>query len=220
MLYLKAKPFFKNSLGLPEVWKKIEFKKEERVICVEWQISTRLDDRCEVSLWWMGSPSVETSSQRFRGLLQPVITALNDRDCYMSHTVSPVEAAASSSMRTDAYTEGTNTLHISNSTESFHRNYSWFLSNILSQMNLQNRKRLPDLENAFMVAGGRIGRRDREFGVDRYTLLYLKWITKKGLLNSLRCRELCSMVCGSLDGRGDWEKIDRYIYGLPWWLRW
>ena len=31
-----------------------------------------------------------------------------------------------------------------------------------------------------------------------YTLLYLKWITKKDPLY----RELCSMLCGSLDGRG------------------
>ena len=31
-----------------------------------------------------------------------------------------------------------------------------------------------------------------------YTLLYLKWITKKNPLY----RELCSMLCGSLDGRG------------------
>ena len=39
----------------------------------------------------------------------------------------------------------------------------------------------------------------REFGMDMYTLLYLKWITKKDLLyrtwNSAQC-------CGSLDKRG------------------
>ena len=71
-----------------------------------------------------------------------------------------------------------------------------------------------------MLGGGSGGETVREFGVDRYTLLYLKCITKKGLLNSLLCRELCSMVCGSLDARGDWGKIDRYIHGFPWWLRW
>ena len=43
----------------------------------------------------------------------------------------------------------------------------------------------------------------REFGMDRYTLLYLKWITKKGLLCPLLYREFCSMLGGSLDGRGD-----------------
>ena len=55
-------------------------------------------------------------------------------------------------------------------------------------MNLQNRKRLADLENELMVAGvqtegqgwgeGKV----REFGMDRYTLLYLRWITNKDLL--------------------------------------
>ena len=46
-----------------------------------------------------------------------------------------------------------------------------------------------------MVAGARGGEewegRVSEFGVDRYTLLYLKWITNKGLLysrgNSAQC---------------------------------
>ena len=30
--------------------------------------------------------------------------------------------------------------------------------------------------------GGRIGGRDREFGMDMYTLLYLKWVSNKKLL--------------------------------------
>ena len=38
---------------------------------------------------------------------------------------------------------------------------------------------------------GRIGRSDREFGMDMYTTLYLKWITNKVLLystgNSAQC---------------------------------
>ena len=52
-------------------------------------------------------------------------------------------------------------------------------------MNLQIR-RLTDLENNLMVAGGgdRMGGRDREFGIDMYTLLCLKWITNKDLLFS------------------------------------
>ena len=42
---------------------------------------------------------------------------------------------------------------------------------------------LTDLENKDMVArekggGGMVG----EFGMDMYTLLYLKWVTSKGLL--------------------------------------
>ena len=37
----------------------------------------------------------------------------------------------------------------------------------------------------------------REFGMDMYTLLYLKWITNKDLLS--QHMELYSMLCGSLD---------------------
>ena len=43
----------------------------------------------------------------------------------------------------------------------------------------------------------------REFGIDMYTLLYLKWITNKDLL-TVDHRELCSMLGGSLDGKGVW----------------
>ena len=50
---------------------------------------------------------------------------------------------------------------------------------------LQNRKRLTDLGNEIMVAGGRDGAKgEREFGMDMYTLLYLKWITTNDLLYS------------------------------------
>ena len=48
------------------------------------------------------------------------------------------------------------------------------------QMNLQNRKRPTDLEDELMVAGGRERWGEglvREFGVDMYTLVYLKWVT-------------------------------------------
>ena len=40
--------------------------------------------------------------------------------------------------------------------------------------------------------------RGREFGIDMYTLLYLKWITNKDLLYSTGN---CSILCGTLDGR-------------------
>ena len=50
------------------------------------------------------------------------------------------------------------------------------------QMNLQNRKRLTDLENELMVAGGEGTVKD--FGKVMYTPLYLKWITKKNILDS------------------------------------
>ena len=39
----------------------------------------------------------------------------------------------------------------------------------------------------------------REFGMIMYTLLYLKWITNM---------ELCSTLCGSLDGSGVWGRMD------------
>ena len=40
---------------------------------------------------------------------------------------------------------------------------------------LQNRKRLTDLENNLMVAWGRMGEGIvKEFGINKYTLLYLK----------------------------------------------
>ena len=49
----------------------------------------------------------------------------------------------------------------------------------MMQMSLQHRKRRTDLENELMVAGG--GEEEwigREFGMDRHTWLYLKWMTK------------------------------------------
>ena len=70
--------------------------------------------------------------------------------------------------------------------------------------------RLLDLENEFIVTreegwGEGIV---REFGIDMYTLLYLKWITNKDLLFS--SRELCSMSCGNLDRKGTWERMDTH----------
>ena len=41
----------------------------------------------------------------------------------------------------------------------------------------------------------------RDFGTDMHSLLYLKWITNKVLL-CFEHRELCSMLCARLDGRG------------------
>ena len=48
----------------------------------------------------------------------------------------------------------------------------------------------------------------KEFGMDMYTLLYLKWITNKDLLDS-PCN--CSMLCGSLDGKRVWGRMDSCI---------
>ena len=38
-----------------------------------------------------------------------------------------------------------------------------------------------------------------EFGMDTHTLLYLIWIQQG---HTIWCRELCSMLCGSLEGKG------------------
>ena len=51
-------------------------------------------------------------------------------------------------------------------------------------MNLQNRNKLTALENKLMVARGKDRGKDRQFGMDMYTLLYFKRITKKYLLYS------------------------------------
>ena len=70
-----------------------------------------------------------------------------------------------------------------------------------------------ETENELMVArrGRMRGRDSWEFGMDIYTLLYLKWI-KIG--PTVQHMELCSMLCGSLDGRGVWQRMDTfYIYG-------
>ena len=47
----------------------------------------------------------------------------------------------------------------------------------------------------------------REFGINIYTLQHFKWITNKDLLY-----ELCSMLCGSVDGRGVCGRMDTCIY--------
>ena len=51
-----------------------------------------------------------------------------------------------------------------------------------------------------------------EHGMDRYTLLYFKKMSNKDSLDSkILHMEHCSMLCGSLDGRGDWERMDACI---------
>ena len=44
----------------------------------------------------------------------------------------------------------------------------------------------------------------REFGMDVYTLLYLK-------STSSFCMDLCSMLLGSLFGRGVWGRMDTCV---------
>ena len=79
------------------------------------------------------------------------------------------------------------------------------------QMNLLTKQRLTDLENEFMVAWGK---GVREFGLDVYTLLYLKWVTNKDLLysewNSAQCYGPAWMEGGF---RG--ERIRVYVWLSP-----
>ena len=83
-------------------------------------------------------------------------------------------------------------------------------------MNLQNRKRLTDLQNKLMVCWGeRWGERVvKEFGRDMYTLLYLKLITKKGRPCSTGKSAQCYVAAGM--GRefgGEWIHV--YIWLSP-----
>ena len=48
----------------------------------------------------------------------------------------------------------------------------------------------------------------REFGIDVYTLLF-KMDNQQG--PTVWYRELCSMLCGSLDGKEAWRRRDTYI---------
>ena len=74
------------------------------------------------------------------------------------------------------------------------------------------RNRLTDLENKLMVMGKKLGEGIvGEFGKGRNKLLYLKWITNENL--TVEHKGLCSMLRGSLDERGEWGRMDTYIYG-------
>ena len=79
----------------------------------------------------------------------------------------------------------------------------------MTQMNLQNRKRLTDLENELMVAGGEGTVKD--FGK---VMLYLKQITNKNLLHSTWNSAQC-YVAAWMGGRfgGEWTRV--YIWLRP-----
>ena len=68
-----------------------------------------------------------------------------------------------------------------------------------------------------MVAGGgggRMGRRDREFGIDMYILLYLKWKTTKVLLYSTGNSAQWYMVAW-MGGEFGEEWIHVYVWLSP-----
>ena len=71
-------------------------------------------------------------------------------------------------------------------------------------------ERLTEVEKELMVAGRkwREERIVREFGMDVCTLPNSKRITNKDLLKSTGS----SMLCGTLDGKGVWGRMDTCIY--------
>ena len=74
-------------------------------------------------------------------------------------------------------------------------------------MNLQNRKRLREGTYGCWQRG-RTGGIVREFQMDRFTLVYLKWITNKGLLYSIRNSAECYMAGWMGVGfRGEWVHV-------------
>ena len=76
---------------------------------------------------------------------------------------------------------------------------------------LQNRNRLTGLENKLVVAGVRERGKGiaREFGMDMYTLLHLKWVTNKGLLYNIGNSAQC-YVAGWMGGKFEGEWIHAY----------
>ena len=74
-------------------------------------------------------------------------------------------------------------------------------------MNLLNRKRCTETE--LMVAAAE--RIVREFGVDMFTLPYLKWITNKDLLYSIRNSPQC-YVAAWMGGESGREWIHVYAW--------
>ena len=77
------------------------------------------------------------------------------------------------------------------------------------QMNLQKRKRLTNLENELLVARGKEGGKDNQGVWDGHIHTAIFKMDNQG--PTVQHRELCSMLCGSLDGRGVWERMDTCI---------
>ena len=64
-----------------------------------------------------------------------------------------------------------------------------------------------------MAAMGRVGRRIvREFGMDMYTLLYLKWITDKILLYSAwNSAQSYLATCMGGESGGEWRHVSEWL---------
>ena len=77
-------------------------------------------------------------------------------------------------------------------------------------------KLIIDLQNKLMVAGGKDGQKGivREFRVNMYTLLYLKWITNRDLLYSTWNSAQC-YVAAWMGGEFGGEWIHVYVWMSP-----
>ena len=74
----------------------------------------------------------------------------------------------------------------------------------------KNGKRLTDLENELMVVGGAGWGEgiEREFGIEMYTLLYIKWITNKDLSYSTENSAQCYVAAWMRGGfEGEWMHV-------------
>ena len=73
-----------------------------------------------------------------------------------------------------------------------------------------------DLENKLMVAMREEREKEivREFGIDMYTLLYLKWITNKDLLYTTGNSGQCYVVA-RMEGESGEEWIRMYVWLNP-----
>ena len=70
--------------------------------------------------------------------------------------------------------------------------------------------RLTDLENELMVAGVRIGGRDNQGVWDGHVHTAIFKMDNQ-LGPPVQHKELCLILCGSLDGRGVWGRMDTCI---------
>ena len=75
------------------------------------------------------------------------------------------------------------------------------------RMNLQNRKRLTDLENELTVAGGRDSQGGWEGHV--HTAVFKMDSQQRPIVQHM---ELFSMFCASLDGRRVWGRMDTCVW--------
>ena len=73
--------------------------------------------------------------------------------------------------------------------------------------------RLTDLENELTIARRKAVGRDRDFGMNRYTLLYLKWISNKDVLRSTGNSAQCCVEAWMRGSLGENGYMHMYGWG-------